>query len=91
MYGCTIERNRRCRYQLPLSRHGSRGKKVDRGNPHSQGSRKGALLLNEGQISHNIVFVEEKACCANSIIKTVKDVTEHFSYEGCIIICIEVP
>ena len=44
LYGCTIERNRRCRYQLPLSRHGSRGKKVDRGNPHSQGSRKGRII-----------------------------------------------
>ena len=37
---------------------------------------KGEMLLNEGQISRHMVFVG-------------KDVTEHFSYEGCILMCIE--
>lgn len=49
---------------------------------------KGALLLNEGQISHNIVFVG-KGMLRQFYYKNGKDVTEHFSYEGCIIICIE--
>ena len=42
---------------------------------------KGALLLNEGQISHNIVFVG-KGMLRQFYYKNGKDVTEHFSYEG---------
>ena len=49
---------------------------------------KGALLLNEGQVSHNIVLVG-KGMLRQFYYKNGKDVTEHFSYEGCIIICIE--
>ena len=37
---------------------------------------KGELLLKEGQISHNIVLVG-------------KGMLRHFSYEGCMVICIE--
>ena len=40
---------------------------------------KGALLLNEGQISHNIVFVG-KGKLRQFYYKNGKDVTEHFSY-----------
>ena len=39
---------------------------------------KGALLLNEGQISHNIVFVG-KGMLRQFYYKNGKDVTEHFS------------
>lgn len=49
---------------------------------------KGELLLKEGQISHNIVFVG-KGMLRQFYYKNGKDVTEHFSYEGCIVICIE--
>lgn len=38
---------------------------------------KGALLLNEGQISHNIVFVG-KGMLRQFYYKNGKDVTEHF-------------
>ena len=49
---------------------------------------KGELLLKEGQISHNIVLVG-KGMLRQFYYKNGKDVTEHFSYEGCIVICIE--
>lgn len=49
---------------------------------------KGEILLKEGQISHNLVFVG-KGMLRQFYYKNGKDVTEHFSYEGCIIICIE--
>ena len=48
---------------------------------------KGALLLNEAG-KHNIVLVG-KGMLRQFYYKNGKDVTEHFSYEGCIIICIE--
>lgn len=49
---------------------------------------KGELLLNEGQVSHNIILVG-KGLIRQFYYKNGKDVTEHFSYEGCIIMCIE--
>ena len=49
---------------------------------------KGELLLKEGQVSHNIVLVG-KGMLRQFYYKNGKDVTEHFSYEGCIVICIE--
>ena len=49
---------------------------------------KGEILLNEGQISHHIVLVG-KGMLRQFYYKNGKDVTEHFSYEGCIVICIE--
>ena len=45
---------------------------------------KGEILLKEGQISHNLVFVG-KGMLRQFYYKNGKDVTEHFSYEGCII------
>lgn len=49
---------------------------------------KGELLLKEGEVSHNIVIVG-KGMVRQFYYKNGKDVTEHFSYEGCIVICIE--
>lgn len=49
---------------------------------------KGEILLKEGEISHNLVLVG-KGMLRQFYYKNKKDLTEHFSYEGCIIICIE--
>ncbi|WP_276864498.1 cyclic nucleotide-binding domain-containing protein [Mediterranea massiliensis] len=49
---------------------------------------KGELLVAEGQISQNIVLVG-KGMIRQFYYKNGKDVTEHFSYEGCIAMCIE--
>ena len=49
---------------------------------------KGEMLLNEGQISRHMVFVG-KGMLRQFYYKNGKDVTEHFSYEGCILMCIE--
>ncbi|MDO4164582.1 MAG: cyclic nucleotide-binding domain-containing protein [Bacteroides sp.] len=49
---------------------------------------KGEFLLKEGQVSHNIVIVG-KGMVRQFYYKNGKDVTEHFSYEGCIVMCIE--
>lgn len=49
---------------------------------------KGELLVTEGQISQNIVLVG-KGMIRQFYYKNGKDVTEHFSYEGCIAMCIE--
>lgn len=49
---------------------------------------KGELLLEEGQVSHNLVIVG-KGMLRQFYYKNGKDVTEHFSHEGCIVICIE--
>lgn len=49
---------------------------------------KGEIALNEGQTCREIVFVS-KGMLRQFYYKNGKDVTEHFSYEGCIIICIE--
>lgn len=51
-------------------------------------SNKGEIVLNEGQISHNLIFVG-KGMLRQFYYKNGKDVTEHFSYEGCIVMCIE--
>ena len=44
---------------------------------------KGAIALNEGEVAHEIVFVG-KGMLRQYYYKNGKDVTEHFSYEGCI-------
>ena len=49
---------------------------------------KGAIALNEGDTAHEIVFVG-KGMLRQYYYKNGKDVTEHFSYEGCILMCIE--
>ena len=49
---------------------------------------KGELLFKEGEVCHHLVFVG-KGMMRQFYYKNGKDVTEHFSYEGCILICIE--
>lgn len=49
---------------------------------------KGEKLLDEGQVSHHFVLVG-KGMIRQFYYKNGKDVTEHFSYEGCIAMCIE--
>ncbi len=49
---------------------------------------KGELILSEGQVSHYIAFIG-KGMVRQFYYKNGKDITEHFSYEGCIVMCIE--
>lgn len=49
---------------------------------------KGAIALNEGDIAHEIVLIG-KGMLRQYYYKNGKDITEHFSYEGCIVMCIE--
>ena len=49
---------------------------------------KGEVMLKEGQISHHIILVG-KGMMRQFYYKGGKDVTEHFSYEGCVLMCIE--
>ena len=49
---------------------------------------KGELLLKEGEVSRDIVIVG-KGMIRQFYYKNGKDLTEHFSSEGCIAICIE--
>lgn len=49
---------------------------------------KGAIALNEGEVAHELVFVG-KGMLRQYYYKNGKDITEHFSYEGCIVMCIE--
>lgn len=46
------------------------------------------IALNEGEVAHELVFVG-KGMLEQCYYKNGKDVTEHFSYEGCILMCIE--
>lgn len=50
--------------------------------------QKGELILNEGEICHDIIFVG-KGILRQFYYKNGKDVAEHFSYEGCTVMCIE--
>lgn len=49
---------------------------------------KGEMLIHQGQVSRYIVFVA-KGMLRQYYFKNGKEVTEHFSYEGCILMCIE--
>lgn len=49
---------------------------------------KGEILLNEGEISRHFILVG-KGMLRQFYYKNKKDVTEHFSYEGNVVICIE--
>lgn len=49
---------------------------------------KGELLIKEGQVCREIVLVG-KGMMRQFYYKNNKDVTEHFSYEGCVLFCIE--
>lgn len=50
--------------------------------------KKGEMLLREGQTSHNLVLVG-KGMIRQFYYKNGKDITEHFSYEGCVAVCLE--
>ncbi len=49
---------------------------------------KGDILLKEGDIASGIILVG-KGMLRQYYFKNGKDVTEHFSYEGCVLMCIE--
>lgn len=49
---------------------------------------KGEQLVKEGEINRYFVFVA-KGMIRQFYFKYNKDITEHFSYEGCIMMCIE--
>ena len=49
---------------------------------------KGDILLKEGDIASGIILVG-KGMLRQFYFKNGKDVTEHFSYEGCVLMCIE--
>jgi CRP-like cAMP-binding protein len=50
--------------------------------------KKGDILYNEGDICSDIVLVT-KGMLRQFYFKNNKDITEHFSYEGSVLICIE--
>ena len=50
--------------------------------------KKGEQLVVEGQICKNIILVAQ-GMIRQYYFKNKKDVTEHFSYEGCVVICLE--
>ena len=50
--------------------------------------QKGDTILHEGQVCRNLYFVE-KGMVRQYYYKNNKDVTEHFSFEGRIVFCIE--
>lgn len=64
------------------------GRKLVEGILVRKDFEKGEILLAEGQVSHNIMIVG-KGMIRQFYYKNGKDVTEHFSYEGCIAMCIE--
>lgn len=66
----------------------SEGRRQIEGILVRQDITKGEIILDEGQISHNILLVG-KGMVRQFYYKNGKDVTEHFSYEGCIVMCIE--
>ena len=49
---------------------------------------KGTIILDEGETAKSIIFIG-KGMLRQFYYKKGKDVTEHFSYEGCIVMCIE--
>ena len=49
---------------------------------------KGAIALQEGETAREIVFVA-KGMLRQYYYKNGKEITEHFSYEGCILMCLE--
>lgn len=51
-------------------------------------AKKGEQLIVEGEVCTNIILVG-KGMIRQYYFKNKKDVTEHFSYEGCIAICLE--
>lgn len=50
--------------------------------------KKGELLFKEGDIAKYIIAIE-KGMMRQFYYKNKKDLTEHFSYEGCTLVCLE--
>lgn len=80
----TIEKVARSRYPGMLPD----GKKILAETLIRKEITKGELLLKEGEVSHNIIIVG-KGMIRQFYYKHGKDVTEHFSYEGCVAMCLE--
>lgn len=66
----------------------SEGRKILENLAERRDLNKGEMLIHQGQISRYIVFVA-KGMLRQYYFKNGKEVTEHFSYEGCILMCIE--
>ncbi len=49
---------------------------------------KGTIILNEGEVANSLIFIG-RGMLRQFYYKKGKDVTEHFSYEGCVLMCIE--
>ena len=64
------------------------GRKILENLAERRDLNKGEMLIHQGQISRYIVFVA-KGMLRQYYFKNGKEVTEHFSYEGCILMCIE--
>jgi CRP-like cAMP-binding protein len=64
------------------------GRKILENLAERRDLNKGEMLIHQGQISRYIVFVA-KVMLRQYYFKNGKEVTEHFSYEGCILMCIE--
>ena len=64
------------------------GRKILENLAERRDLNKGEMLIHKGQVSRYIVFVA-KGMLRQYYFKNGKEVTEHFSYEGCILMCIE--
>ena len=64
------------------------GRKILENLAERRDLNKGEMLIHQGQVSRHIVFVA-KGLLRQYYFKNGKEVTEHFSYEGCILMCIE--
>ncbi len=64
------------------------GRKILENLAERRDLNKDEMLIHQGQVSRYIVFVA-KGMLRQYYFKNGKEVTEHFSYEGCILMCIE--
>ena len=64
------------------------GKAILMNNIEQKSAYKGEVILNEGEVASDIIFVE-KGMLRQFYYKNKKDITEHFSYENSIVMCIE--
>ncbi len=65
-----------------------KGRKLIEEELERQDIGKGETLLREGEVCRSIIFVGQ-GMLRQFYFKNKKDVTEHFSYEGCVLMCIE--
>lgn len=64
------------------------GRKILENLAERRDLNKGEMLIHQGQVSKHLIFVG-KGMMRQYYFKNGKEVTEHFSYEGCILMCIE--